>query len=204
MGDDFRDARRLVDLGDPFRQRREHLAVIDFLERVPAGVAVWDLADEQQQRRAVLHRHMNTDCAVASAGTAGDHRRRRPSGQLAVCVGHVDRAGLKPAGHQFQLLPLIEQSIQRVEEALAGNLEHMVDALRDERIRQHSPAMARRDTCRACPSQFHANYSVARRRIGERWRSVTSTVNERRLHAWRHRPITKPCCECHKSTTSRA
>ena len=51
----------IVDLGDPFRQRAEHAAVVDFLETVAIGFLERDLADEQQHGRAVLHGDVHAD-----------------------------------------------------------------------------------------------------------------------------------------------
>jgi hypothetical protein len=131
---------RVVDLGDPFRQRREHLAVVDFLERVAPGVLVRDLANEQQHRRAVLHGDVHADRAVAGARPACDHRGGGPAFQFAIGLGHVDRAGLEPAGDQFQFVADFVQPIERVEKTLAWHLEHVVDALRDQRGCEDMPA----------------------------------------------------------------
>ena len=156
MGDDLRDALGVVDLRHPFGERAEHLAIIDLLERVAPGILMRDLADEQQQRRAVLHRDMHADRAMAGTGAARDHRRRRPTGQLAVGLGHVHRARLEPAGDQLQLLAHIVQPVEHVEETISpGTREHVVDALRHQRIRQNTSAHTRRDAGLAGLSQLH-------------------------------------------------
>ena len=51
---DFRNARRIVDLGRPFRHRAEHGAVVEFLERLALAHVARDLADEQDHRRRIL------------------------------------------------------------------------------------------------------------------------------------------------------
>ena len=155
MRDDLGDALRLVDLRHPLGERAEHPAVIDFLERIAAGVLVRDLADEQQHRRAVLHRDMHADRAVAGAGPARDHRRGGTALQLAERLGHVHRAGLEAAGHQLQLLAHLVEAIEHVEIAFARHREHMVDALRDQRVRQRAPSRAWDDARLARLSQFH-------------------------------------------------
>ena len=45
---DGRDAARVVDLGDPLRDRLEHAAIVNFLKTLAIGFLEWDLADEQQ------------------------------------------------------------------------------------------------------------------------------------------------------------
>ena len=117
--DDFRDALRLVDLRHPLGERGEHLPVVHFLERIAAGVLVRDLADEQQQRRAVLHRDVHADRAMAGTRTARHHRRGGPALQLAERLGHVHRARLEAAGHQLQLLAHLVQAVEHVEIAFA-------------------------------------------------------------------------------------
>ena len=136
MGDNFRNALRLVDLRDPFRDRGKHPPVVDFLECVAAGILMRDLADEQQHRRRVLHGDVDADRAVACAGTSGDEGSRRAAGELAVGLGHVDRARFESAGDQLQLLPHVVEAIQRVEEALAWHFEYVIDTLRHQRVRQ--------------------------------------------------------------------
>ncbi len=53
---DFRNARRVVDLGHPFGDRAEHRAIIDFLQRLALAHVARDLADEHDQRRRILAR----------------------------------------------------------------------------------------------------------------------------------------------------
>ena len=84
---------------------------------------------------------MDADRAMAGAGTAGDHGGGGAAGQLAIGFGHVDRPGFKPAGHELQLLALVVHAVERVEEAFARNLEHMVDALGNECVGQDPPAV---------------------------------------------------------------
>ena len=134
VGDQLGDAVGLVDLGHPFRQRAEHLAVIDFLETVAVGFFERYLADEQQHRRAVLHRHVHADGAVTGAGAAGDERRSRTAGDLAVSLGHVHGPRLEPAGDQLQAFMYVVQPVQHIQVAFAWNCKNMVDALCHQRF----------------------------------------------------------------------
>ena len=93
----------------------------------------------------VLHGDVHADRAVAGAGAARDERRRGPAGQLAVGLGHVHRARLESAGDQLQLLAHVVEAVERVEKALARHFEHVVDALRDQRVRQDASPHPRRD-----------------------------------------------------------
>ena len=102
VGHQLRDAAGVVDLRDPFGERAEHAAVINLLEAVAVGFLERDLADEQQQRRAVLLGHVHADGAVTGARAARHHGGGGTSGELAVGFGHVDRARLEPAGEKAQ------------------------------------------------------------------------------------------------------
>ena len=154
--DDFRGAVGGGGLRHPFREGREHLAVVDFLERVAAGVLMRDLADEQQHGRAVLEGDVHADRAVAGAGAARDEGGGGTAGELAVGFGHVHRARLEAAGDELQLLARGIQPVERVEEALPRHFEHVVDSLRDQCIRENVPAQPRRDPRPARLCQFHA------------------------------------------------
>ena len=155
MRDDFGDALRLVDLRHPLGERTEHPAVIDFLERIAASVFVWDLADEEQQRRAVLHRDVHADRAMAGAGTTCHHRSRGAAFQFAERFGHVDRAGLEATGDQLQFLPNVVKPVEHIEKALAWHGEYMINALRHQSIRKCAPTRPWDDARLTRLSQFH-------------------------------------------------
>ena len=139
MGDQFGNARGVVDLRHPLGERLEHPAVIDFLKAVAIGFLERDLAHEQQERRAVLLRDMHADRTVAGAGAAGHERRSRTPGQFAVGFGHVHASGLEPAGDQFDLILHRIQTVEHVEIALARHRKHMAYPLRHQRIGQNPP-----------------------------------------------------------------
>ena len=98
----------------------------------------------------------------------GDHGGGRAAGELAVGLGHVDGARLEATGHQLQLLANVVKPIQGVEEALARNLEHMVDALRHQGIRQDASAKPGGDARLAHLSQLHS-ISPAQKPAGDHW-----------------------------------
>ena len=144
MGDEFGNAPRVVDLGDPFGQWSEHLAVVDLLEALAIGLLERDLAHEQQHRRAVLVGDMDSDGAVAGAGAAGDHRRGGATLQLAVGFGHVHRTGFEATGHHLDPVLHVVKAVQHVEIALARHVENDVDPLRHQRIGKDPAAAALR------------------------------------------------------------
>ena len=168
MRDNFRNALCLVDLRHPLGERGEHLAVIDLLERIAAGVLMRDLPDEQQHWRAVLHCDVHADRAVAGTRSTRHHRGGRTALQLAVRLRHVHRAGLEPAGDQLQFLPDLVQPIEHVEKAFSRHGEHVVDALCDQGIRQCSSPGAGNDACLARLSEFHPSLPLCpcARRLG--------------------------------------
>ena len=84
---------------------------------------------------------------------------------MPIRIGHVHRPGFEPARHQLDFAALVIQAIERIEEALARNLEHMVDALGNESVRQYSPAMTRADATLAGLSQFHSDSPLCQRRV---------------------------------------
>ena len=141
--DDFRDALRVVDLRHPFRDRREHPAVINLLEGLAVRLLDGDLADQQNEWGGILHRHMHADGGVAGAGAAGDDGDTRLAGELALRLGHVHRARLEPAGNELELVAHGIKSIEQVEVAFARDAEGVGHALGDQRIGQHLAAAAR-------------------------------------------------------------
>ena len=82
--DDFGDARRIVDLGRPFRHGAEHRAVVELLERLAVAHLARDLADEHDHRRGILLGDVHAGRAVGGAGAARHERDAGPAGELAV------------------------------------------------------------------------------------------------------------------------
>src|SRR5207253_8004950 len=67
---------------------------------------------------------------------ARDEADAGAAAQLALRLGHVARAALVAAGDEADPLAMLVEAVERGEEALAGNTECRVDALRDERLDQ--------------------------------------------------------------------
>ena len=120
--DEFRDARRIVDLGRPFGDRREHAAVVDFLERLALGLIAGHLPHEQDHRRRVLHGGMNADGGVAGAGAARDEADAGPPGQLAGGLGHIGGPALVAAGDQLDIGGVMK-GVQHIQITLARDAE---------------------------------------------------------------------------------
>ena len=81
--DDFRNARRIVDLGRPFGHGAEHRAVVEFLKRLALAHVARDLADEQDHRRGILLRDMDAGRRIGGARPARDEADAGPAGRLA-------------------------------------------------------------------------------------------------------------------------
>ena len=104
-GDQFRDAGGVVDLEGPFRHGAEDLTVIKLLKGLAIGHVAADLADEQDHRRAVLHRHMHACRRIGRTGAAGDKADAGPAGHLAIGLGHHGGTALLPAGQKIHAGP---------------------------------------------------------------------------------------------------
>ena len=98
--DEFRDSTGVVDLGDPFRHRCEHLAEVVGLERLAFHLRADDLADEKDHRRGILERRMDAGGGVGRAGAAGDESDAGAPGEFAVGLRHDRHAALVPATDQ--------------------------------------------------------------------------------------------------------
>ncbi len=145
--DQFGNARRVVDFGDPFRHAAEHRRVIDFLEGLPAAVLAGDLPDEQDHRRRILRGNMDADAGMRGAGPARDKADAGAAGQLAVGLGHIGGRAFVLADDQVDR-GLIVQRVQHVEKALARHAEHALGAVDAQRVDQDAAAAAWRERLR--------------------------------------------------------
>ena len=132
--DDLDGAFGALDLGGPFGQAAEDLAIVDLLEGTAPAVGQGDLADEQDHRGGVLMRRMHADRGVGRAGAAGDHADAGLAGQLAVSLRHIGGAGFVAAGDDLDPVAHIGEGIEDGEIALAGDAEDAVDAVHDEGV----------------------------------------------------------------------
>ena len=138
--DVFGHAVRVVDLGDPLREAEragaEHLAVVDFLERLAIALLARDLADEQDHRRRVLERGVHADARVGRARAAGDEADAGAPAQLALRVGHERGAAFLPACDEAHAIGVLMKAVEHREVALARHAEGSVDALLDQAFDQ--------------------------------------------------------------------
>ncbi len=139
VGHDLGDAPRVVDLRDPLRERAEHAAVVHLLEALAVRLLDRDLTDQQHHRRRVLHRHVHADRGMAGAGPARHDGDTRLAGQLAMRLGHVDRARLEAAGDEFDAVALRVEPVQQVKVALAWHGKGMGGTIGHQGIREQLP-----------------------------------------------------------------
>ena len=123
------NARRVVDLGDPFGHLTEEAAEIDLLEGLALGHVARDLADEQDQRGRILMRGMDADRRVGRARPAGDERDAGFAGHLAVGLGHVCHAAFLAADDEVDRVHRVVERVQGCEVALARHAIDGIDAV---------------------------------------------------------------------------
>jgi hypothetical protein len=126
------DALGHVDLRHPFRERRVHLAEIDFLKSLAVDLMARHLADQHDHRRRILKTGMHPDRGVAGAGPARHQQYPGLAGQLAVRFGHKSRTAFLAAGDEMDLRCVVER-IEHFEIALTGDTERHLDAMRAQR-----------------------------------------------------------------------
>ena len=134
--DELRNPPRIVDLRDPFRHRPEHQPIIDFLERLAFHHVAPDLAEEQNQRRRVLERDMDTGRRIGGAGSAGGERDARAARQLAIGIRHHGGPAFVPGVDEAHALALVH-TVERGQKALAGHAEHGVGAVQGQLLDQN-------------------------------------------------------------------
>ena len=88
---------------------------IDLLEPLAVARAARHIADEQDHRLRVLHRHVHADGGIGGARPASDEGNPRPPAprrvQRPVGAGHERRAALVAAGDDLDLR-LVEQRVE--------------------------------------------------------------------------------------------
>ena len=91
----------IVNLGHPFADRGEHVAVVHFLESRALHEPATDLADEQNHGGGVLVRGVQSDSRLACAGRPGDKADAGAAGRFGVGLGHEHGRALMAAHHQL-------------------------------------------------------------------------------------------------------
>ena len=131
-----------LDLGRPLRHRSEDCGVVELLKRLPPHLVARDLADEQDEGRAVLEGRVDAHRRVRCARATRDHAHAGPSGELAVGLGHVRRPTLVAAGDVADRR-CVDEGVEDLEVALSRNAEHEVDAVERELVDEDPAAGAR-------------------------------------------------------------
>ena len=132
---------RLIDLEDPLGDAPEHLLVVDLLERLAPAVLARHLADQQHERRGVLHRRVHAGRGVRRARAARHHAHAGAAGQLAVGVRGVRGRGLVAARDHAQPVAVRVEPVQERQIALARHAERKLHVVQRRAGRQ---AAARR------------------------------------------------------------
>ena len=141
--DQFRDARRVVDLRHPLGHLAEHPAEVDLLEGLPLHHVPGYLPDEENHRGGVLVSGVDADRGGGGAGTAGDEPDARPAGQLAPRFGHVRHAALLAADDEVDVVRDVVQRVEGGEETLARDAEGGVDAVQAQAVDEDLASRAR-------------------------------------------------------------
>ena len=140
--DDVGDALGVVNPLRPLGDGLEHGQLVDLLERLHAEIHARAGAADGDQRRAVGERGGHTGEKIRGAGAGGGHADAGPSRDARPRVGRerrgllvamIDRADAELDARRFGL-----------EHRPAHQIEHRVDALRAQRLRQHLRARDRR------------------------------------------------------------
>ena len=97
-----------------------------------------DLADEQDHRRRILARDMQTGGGIGRTRPASDEADAGRAGHLAGGLGHHRGAALLAAGRHRDR-PVMER-VERCDIAFARHAKHVTHAVDDELIDQHLAA----------------------------------------------------------------
>jgi hypothetical protein len=117
---EFADLLGLAHLPDGLCHAAKELRVVYLLERAATALRARHLADQHDQRRCILLRHMDGDRSVAGAGTAANHETLRLARDLRLRHRHETGARLVPAHDRLDAVGIV-QRIEKSEIALAGN-----------------------------------------------------------------------------------
>ncbi|MEY9563646.1 hypothetical protein ABIA26_005988 [Sinorhizobium fredii] len=175
-GDEFGDARRIVDLAHPFCDLGEGAAIFDLLEGLAfAGVAL-HLADEKDHRDRILAGDVEPGRGIGGAGAARHHANARLSGQPAPGVRHHRRTALLAADDDVDVG--VVERIQYGQIAFARHAGDALHTVRDQRLDHQLPTRFH-----ACTSQcfLRTEFRSRRRRVATiffRLRGVSSRSPE--------------------------
>ncbi|MPN18670.1 hypothetical protein SDC9_166033 [bioreactor metagenome] len=151
--DDFGDARGVVDLHRPFGHGAEHSAVVQFLERLAPHHAARHLAHEDDERCRILVRNVDARRGIGGSRATRDKADARPTGELALRLGHHGRAAFLAADGDVHLG--VVQRVQRGQIAFAGHAEQLPDTVQHKLIDEHLSAGARGEGMRGLGVCLH-------------------------------------------------
>jgi hypothetical protein len=117
------------DLGRPFGDLAEHMAVIDLLERVAPHVSDRYLPDEENEGDTILLCRMHRYGAIGRAWTPADHRHAWSAGKPCICQCHEPGTAFM-AAHDGIDVVAPEQRIEKAQIALSRHTEDPIDPVR--------------------------------------------------------------------------
>ncbi len=134
VGDDFRDARGIVDFRRPFGHGAEHRAIIELLECLAPAHGARHLADENDERRRILLGDVDAGGRIGGAGPAGDKTDAGTAGGLALRFGGHRRAALVAA--DGELYVAVVEGVERGKIAFPRHAKGVAHTVNDELIHQ--------------------------------------------------------------------
>ena len=141
-GEVFGQPLHIVHLRHPLGQGREHRPVIHLLKGFAVAVAARDLPDEEDHRRRILPRHMDTAARVRGPRAAGDEGHAGLPRQLARGLRHHRSTALVAADDIGD--PAVIKPVERGEEAFARHGKHPLHAVRGQKVAQYPAPMPHR------------------------------------------------------------
>ena len=125
---------------DPFGQAEragaEHLPVVELLEGLAVALIAGDLADEQDQRRRVLERRVQSDAGVGRPRPAGDKTDAGAAAELALRFSHESRAAFLATSDETDFFGMLVEAVEHGQIAFARHAKNRLDTLCDQRFDQ--------------------------------------------------------------------
>ena len=128
----FRDARRVVDLDNPFREGPENRAVIHLLKGTAPECATLHLPDEKDQRNGIVFGNVNARRGIGRTGRTRHENNTGTPRKPGAGIGHHRRAAFLAADRDCELR--IMKGVQHREIGLSRHAEDMTRALHGKLI----------------------------------------------------------------------
>ncbi len=129
----FGQPRGVLDVGRPLGHRTEQRTDVHLLPGFALAEATGYLADEYQQGRGILCRHVQPGQRIGAARSARDEAYPGSPGGLGIGFGHHRGTAFLAADHQGDVRRVM-QCIEHRQEALARNRENAVHAVAPEQL----------------------------------------------------------------------